>query len=109
MLEDQLRERRRSKAWRRYCRAMIWLAVSTIGLLIAGIALDWRIEGPPPVHFVIAISLGLFAMIMLTAALMGLVFISSAGGYDDDIQDPRGDIDAATGNRTRPESRPWSD
>ena len=109
MPDNSAADEKRAIAWRRYRKAMIRLAVVTLILLALGIGVDWALEGPPPIHFVIAISLGIFAMIMLTAALMGLVFISAAGGYDEETIDPTGEKDAARGDRTRPESRPWSE
>ncbi|MDE2340952.1 MAG: hypothetical protein KGL21_07805 [Alphaproteobacteria bacterium] len=98
----------RAQAWRRYRKAMTRLAVIMPLLLALGIAIDWKLEGPPPIHFIIAISLGIFAMVMLTAALMGLSFISAASGYDDETIDPTGEKDAARWDRTNSQSRPWS-
>ena len=40
------------------------------------------------IHFVIATALGIGVTMMLMAALMGLVFLSSGTGHDESIADP---------------------
>lgn len=79
--------------WARFRRLMKWFAFGTAAAIITTFIVIWLLTGPMPIHFVIAVSLGLFAMVMLTAALMGLVFVSSATGHDEEVidltQDPR--------------------
>ena len=43
------------------------------------------------IHFFIATAGAIFGAIMLTAALMGLVFLSSGSGHDEAIDDPFAD------------------
>jgi hypothetical protein len=45
------------------------------------------------IHFVIATALGIGATMMLMAALMGLVFLSSGTGHDESIADPLNEDD----------------
>lgn len=69
--------------WLRFRTLMIRMALLTaLAILITFGVLRWQ-TGPLPLHFVIAVSLGMFAMVMLTVALMGLVFISATGGHDE--------------------------
>jgi hypothetical protein len=39
------------------------------------------------VHFYIAVALGIGVMMLLTGALMGLVFLSNGTGHDDAVSD----------------------
>ena len=75
-------------AWGRYWRLMRWMFAFTL-LVTAGalFALWWK-NGFLSIHFFIAPALGIIASIMLTAALMGLVFLSSGSGHDEAIEDP---------------------
>lgn len=77
--------------WSRYKNVMKWLGIGTASALGLTFFVLWKTLGPLPIHFVIAISLGMFAMVMLTAALMGLVFVSSATEHDDSVIDPTGE------------------
>ena len=40
-------------------------------------------------HFFIAVALGIGFSMMLTSALMGLVFLSNGTGHDESIHDPK--------------------
>ena len=48
----------------------------------------WWNNGFVSVHFFIATAGAIIASMMLTAALMGLVFLSSGSGHDEAIDDP---------------------
>jgi len=78
-------------AWARYRRLMRWMGV--FSLLVIAVALFFlsRLEGSVPIHFYIATALGIGGAIMLMAALMGLVFLSSGTGHDGSISDRRDD------------------
>jgi uncharacterized membrane protein len=76
--------------WARFRRLMLRMAIGTVLALALAFYVLWRTGGPMPIHFVIAISLGIFCMVMLTGALMGLSFVSSSTGHDDDVIDPTG-------------------
>lgn len=77
--------------WARFRRLMVRMAIGTAVALVLGFAVLWHLGGPMPIHFIVAISLGIFVMVMLTAALMGLSFVSSSTGHDDAVVDPTGD------------------
>jgi uncharacterized membrane protein YccC len=77
--------------WARYRRMMKRLAIGTLLFIIAVFAVLWKLDGPLPIHFVIASTLGVFLMVMLTVGLMGLVFVSSSTDHDDDVVDPTGE------------------
>lgn len=70
-------------AWKRWRRMMALMSVVTLLTLAAVFA--WFATGDDPVsiHFYIATALGIGAMMLLTGALMGLVFLSNGTGHDD--------------------------
>jgi hypothetical protein len=82
-------------AWERYRALMGWMAgASTIAVIVGLGALRW-VAGPIPWPMMIAASLGIFFSVLLAAALMGLVFLSSGTGHDESIRDPFADEDRA--------------
>jgi hypothetical protein len=80
-------------AWSRYWRLMRWMF--GFSLLVTALALTvfWWVEGFVSIHFFIATAGGTIASVMLMAALMGLVFLSSGTGHDESIDDPFEDED----------------
>lgn len=78
-------------AWARYRRLMKWMfALTSSTVLISLGILYWR-NGLVSIHLYIATALGVTAAMMLMAALMGLVFLSSGTGHDEAIDDRVGD------------------
>lgn len=75
-------------AWARYKRLMRWMGVATLAVVAAAIAFLYVRNGMVSVHLYIAAGLGIAVAVMLTAALMGLVFLSSGTGHDESIIDP---------------------
>jgi hypothetical protein len=75
-------------AWARYRRLMCWMVLVTATTAVIACYLLYRTHGLVSVHFYIATALGIGFAMMLTSALMGLVFLSSATGHDDAIIDP---------------------
>ena len=78
-------------AWARYRRLMWWMALVAAIAVVASLIALRAMVGPIPIHMMIATILGIFFAVMLMAALMGLVFLSSGTGHDeaiDDIEDP---------------------
>lgn len=61
--------------------------MGVVTLLTMGAALAWFASSGEPVsvHFYIAVGLGISASMLLTGALMGLVFLSNGTGHDDSI------------------------
>lgn len=75
--------------WRRFRRLMIGMFVFSLAMV--GCAIWWmRAQGVVlHLHFMIAMGLGIALSLMLAAALMGLVFLSSRAGIDDAVDDLR--------------------
>ncbi len=75
-------------AWKRYWRLMRWMTSFTV-LLTAGVLGAFFMKyGMVSIHMYIATAGAIMAAILLTAALMGLVFLSSGSGHDESIEDP---------------------
>lgn len=75
-------------AWGRFRRILGWMTVvSLLTTLVAELALYWWM-GELQVTTAIATFLGVFLTMMLTAALMGLMFLSSGSGHDEQVEDP---------------------
>jgi len=72
-------------AWARYRRLLGWMGLATA--LIVAIAV-WLLDiwyGPLSWNAILAAVGGFGATIMMAAALMGLVFLSSGSGHDEDV------------------------
>jgi hypothetical protein len=76
----------RAEAWARYRRLMRAMLAAVLVVLVLAFAWLAATGTPMSVHFVIAVSLGVAASLMLTAALMGLLFLSNSTGADDDAR-----------------------
>lgn len=74
-------------AWARYRRLMRWMALVALLAVVVSLTALWWMTGPIPIHMLIATILGVFFAVMLMAALMGLVFLSSGTGHDEAIDD----------------------
>ena len=81
---DPLHPQHAADAWARYRRLMLWMFGAAIAAVIGAIIYLKGQGGPFPIHMFIATVLGVGASVMLAAALMGLVFMSSGSGHDDD-------------------------
>lgn len=75
-------------AWSRYWKLMRWMLGFTIVCIVVSLALLFWKNGFISIHFYIASAVGIGFTVMLTAALMGLVFLSSGTGHDESIEDP---------------------
>ena len=74
-------------AWSRYKRLMLFMVALTTFVVMIALALLYHWVGFVSIHFYIATGLGIFVAMMLTASLMGLVFLSSGTGHDEAIED----------------------
>ena len=74
-------------AWARYRRLMRWMGLFTLGVVAIALYALSRQPGSVSIHFYIATALGIGAAMMLMAALMGLVFLSSGTGHDEAVGD----------------------
>lgn len=78
-------------AWGRYKRLMIWMAAaSAVAVGLALIFLKYLL-GEVPWTMAAFTAGGVFFSVLLAAALMGLVFLSSGSGHDETIVDPMAD------------------
>ena len=84
-LDDQ---RTSEFAWARYKWLMKLMGAVTLTVVVLSLIVLYRINGVVSIHFYIATGLGIGAAMMLMAALMGLVFLSSGTGHDEAIVDP---------------------
>jgi len=79
--------RNSAHAWARYRRLMKGMALFTTSVVVLTLGGFYWFNGMVSVHFFIATALGIGVMMMLTAALMGLVFLSSGTGHDESVSD----------------------
>jgi hypothetical protein len=75
-------------AWARYRRLMRGMFLFTIAVVILALAAIYNQMGMVSIHFFIATALGIGFAMLLMAALMGLVFLSSGTGHDESVSDP---------------------
>ena len=82
-------------AWARYRRIMRFMFMLTVGVVLIAIALLYKFNGAVSIHFYIAVALGIGFTMLLTSALMGLVFLSNGTGHDASVDNnlPRNDED----------------
>lgn len=81
-------------AWGRFKRILWWMAgVAALASAVAVWMMYWSL-GELRIHVAIATVLGTFLTIMMTAALMGLMFLSSGTRHDEQVIDPlKGEVD----------------
>lgn len=76
-------------AWTRFRRLMKWMVfVSVAAVIVALVGLRWKMGAGLTVPMMVATAAGVGFSVMLGAALMGLVFLSSGTGHDEAIDDP---------------------
>jgi len=75
-------------AWARYWRLIRGMALFTLLCVAVTLAILFYLHGWVSIHLYIATAAGIAFALMLTAALMGLVFLSSGSGHDESIDDP---------------------
>lgn len=85
-------------AWARYRRLMRLMLMVTIGVVLIALALLYDGESPASIHFYIATALGIGFMMLLTGALMGLVFLSNGTGHDEAVDNHLPDNDVGEGD-----------
>lgn len=74
-------------AWARFRKIMWAMAAFSLAVGLAVAALIWWMNGPVPWIFVVMIVVGIWTTIMMAALLMGLMFLSSGAGHDDQVED----------------------
>jgi hypothetical protein len=77
-------------AWARYRRLMRWMMLLTLTMVVGALAVLYREGALVSIHFYIATALGISFAMLLTSALMGLVFLSNGTGHDRAVSDRDG-------------------
>jgi hypothetical protein len=80
-------------AWSRYRKLMWWMGLASTAAVVVGLGVLRIMIGPIPPLVMLFTALGIFFSVLLAAALMGLVFLSSGSGHDDVILDPFREIE----------------
>jgi len=75
-------------AWGRFRRILGWMALAALLAALLAEAALYLMLGTLDWVTASATFLGVFLSIMLTAALMGLMFLSSGTGHDERVEDP---------------------
>jgi small-conductance mechanosensitive channel len=75
-------------AWGRYKRLLAWMTLASICAVLIGLAVLEYVVGTMPLLGTLFAAGGIFFTVLLAAALMGLVFLSSGSGHDFKIEDP---------------------
>jgi hypothetical protein len=79
-------------AWGRYKRLMWWMVIASSVTTVGSLTILWLSIGDLPLLTALFTAGGVFISVLLCAALMGLVFLSSGSGHDDAIVDPLEDL-----------------
>ena len=81
-------DERREIAWARYKQTMKWMALAAVVTVL--LALIWlkSFGDPVPVHMTIDTILGVGLTVLVGSGLMGLVFLSSRSGADEEAGRP---------------------
>ena len=66
---------------------MLWMGLLTLVVICIALGVLYVLGALVSIHFVIATVLGVGLAMMLMAALMGLVFLSSGTGHDEAVGD----------------------
>lgn len=81
-------------AWGRYRRILGWMAGAAGITATVAVALLWLSLGEMYLSMALGTFFGVFFTVLLTAALMGLMFLSSGSGHDAQVEDRlKGEID----------------
>ena len=75
-------------SWARYKQMMKWMALAAVVAVL--LALIWlkSFGEPVPLHMTIATILGVGLSVLVGSGLMGLIFLSSRSGMDDEAGRP---------------------
>jgi peptidoglycan/LPS O-acetylase OafA/YrhL len=76
-----------SFAWDRFRRILGWMTLVAAVVAAASVAILWISIGEMYWAMAIGTAAGVFFTIELTAALMGLMFLSSGTGHDEQVED----------------------
>lgn len=74
-------------AWGRFRAILGWMALVAGTVAVLSVAILWLWLGWMAFSMAVATAAGVFFTIMMAAALMGLMFLSSGTGHDEQIED----------------------
>ena len=74
----------RAPLWTRFRRIMGWMALAALVSVLLALIYLKSFGDPVPLHMQIATILGVGLTVLVGAGLMGLVFLSSRSGHDED-------------------------
>jgi hypothetical protein len=79
-------------AWARYRRILKWMALVAIAATLAALGWLHLYGGGLSIHVVLATTVGVGLTVFVAGLLMGLAFLSSGTGHDEDVGrfDPNG-------------------
>lgn len=75
-------------AWARFRRILWGMGAASLAMSLVVVAFLWWTSGPLPWLFIAFVIFGVFATMILAALLMGLMFLSSGTGHDEQVVDP---------------------
>ena len=75
---------RAALAWARYKRTMKWMLLAAALTVALSLLYLERAGGPMPFHMVVATIAGVGLTVLVGTGLMGLVFLSSRSGHDEE-------------------------
>lgn len=73
-------------AWARFRSLLAWMTLAAATIAAAAIVLLAHLQGPLHLVTMFAILGGVGGSVMLAGALMGLAFLSSGSGHDEDVE-----------------------
>lgn len=73
-------------AWARFRGVLAWMAAAAAACAAVVIVTMAYIQGPLHLVTMLAVLGGVGGSVMLAGALMGLVFLSSGSGHDEDVE-----------------------
>lgn len=77
----------RAFAWARYWRLLRGMTVFALIAVPVSLGILYAVGGPMPLHMGVAVGLAVFFSLLMGAALMGLVFLSSGSGHDEQVNE----------------------
>lgn len=75
---------RAAAAWAHYKSVMRWMALAALVTVLLSLLYLQSFGDPLPLHMVIATVAGVGLTVLVGTGLMGLVFLSSRSGHDED-------------------------
>jgi len=82
---------RAAAAWKRYWAIMRWMGLLAIVTVLLALIYLKRSGEPLPLHMMIATIAGVGLTVLVGTGLMGLLFVSSRSGHDEEAN--RGEVD----------------